>query len=355
VTTPTVTRLREWALPVPRGVLLDAALAVLCIAMLALMTADPGEETIPYHILFLALTITYGFRVWRLTPTLVVISLVTASTGWIMYAHFLIGAIDEPELAEIPLMPALFVAMVWHARRRAAAQQQVQMMADERRARLEREREFFRDTSHAIRTPLTIARGHLDLAARETHLPSVRDDVETALRQLERMSRLSNHLLRLAQLDAGVLLRHEPIRIQAWIREAGESWARSTDRDWSVSCPADTTVLADPEWLALAVDALIENAVRFTKEGGRIELSASVEGARCTIRVVDSGPGITPEDIDHVFERFWHRLPPNGQMGSGLGLPMALATAQACGGTVVARNHPRGGAVFEMRLPAQLS
>jgi signal transduction histidine kinase len=110
---------------------------------------------------------------------------------------------------------------------------------------------------------------------------------------------------------------------------------------------------ADREWLALAVDALIENAVHFTQEDGTITISGSVRHDVCTITVADDGAGIEPQDLDNVFERFWHRKPPSGPMGSGLGLAMARASARAWGGDVAARNGVRGGARFELSLPRQ--
>jgi signal transduction histidine kinase len=320
--------------------------------MLYLMHLQAGEETIPYHLLFLAVTIVYGFRVWRLVPTAVVIAAVTASTGGIMYAHYLGGWIDEPELAEVPLMPALLVAMVWHARRRASAQAAVEVMAEQQRDMLVRQREFFRNTSHAIRTPVTIARGHLELAEETMVVPQAREDVGVAMRQLDRMTVLSNRLLALAQLDAGEVLPAQPVDFRDLVLELGRNWAAGAPRDWVIACcDEDAAVMGDRERLGQAVDALIENAVHFTTDGDRIELRGIVGPRECVVRVSDDGPGIASEDLDHVFERFWHRRPPHGPMGSGLGLAIAHATARACGGTARACNGPQGGAVFELHLP----
>lgn len=334
------------------GRLVDLGLFSFCVAMLISMHIKAGEETIPYHFLFLSLTIVYGFRVWPVGPTMVVIAAVTASTGAIMYIHYLQNYIDGPELAEIWLMPALVVAMVWHARRRAAAQVAVEVMAEQQRDMLERQREFFRNTSHAIRTPVTIARGHLELAEGEMVVPQAREDVGVALRQLDRMTLLSNRLLALAQFDAGEVLPSEPVCFRELFLELGSNWAAGARREWVIVCTDDeAVVLADRERLGLAVDALVENAVHFTTEGGRIELSGLASSRECTFRVSDDGPGIAPDDLDHVFERFWHRRPPEGPNGSGLGLAMALATARACRGTVRTYNNTRGGAVFELSLP----
>jgi signal transduction histidine kinase len=334
------------------GVVVDTSLFLFCLAMLALMLAWEGAETVPYHFLFLSVALVYGFRVWPLLSTIVVILLVTGSTGLIMYGHYRTGAIESvSELAEIVLMPALLVAMVWHARRRAEAQRQTEGMADQRRASLEREREFFRDTSHAIRTPVTIARGHLELLEPTLTDDLARQDVGVVLRQMDRMSALSNRLLALAQLDAGVALRRVRTDVAEFIDEIGRNWSSSADRHWVVIPSQPALIEADAEWLALAVDAIIENAVHFTKPGDQVVISSRVDTDSCTISVADSGPGIDPQDLPQIFDRFWHRRPPGGEMGSGLGLPMAVATARAHGGVVSAANQPGGGARFMLTLP----
>lgn len=334
-----------------RGLIVDSLLAVFMLAMLVLMIGLPGEETIPYHFLFLSLTIVYGFRVWPLRPTIAVTVVVTGATGWVLGAHALDGIIDRAELAEVPLMPALFVAMVWHAQRRAAALREVERMADQRRASLEREREFLRDTSHAIRTPITIARGHLELAGGATSTPAVRPHVDVALRQLDRMSALSDRLLALARLDAGEQLDRRPADLAAIVREMGRNWTANTDRNWQVACRPTGPVRVDPDWLELAVDALVENAVHFTASGDTIQLGCTSSPGHIMITVADSGPGIDGEDLPLVFERFWHRRPEDGPMGSGLGLPMARAVAEAHGGTLTAEPGPDGGARFVLSIP----
>jgi signal transduction histidine kinase len=333
-----------------RNAAIDLAVFTFCVAMLVAMATSPGEETIPYHLLFLCVTIVYGFRVWPLLPTLAILVIITVATGWVMVTHYLHGSIDRQELAEVVLMPMLVGAMVWHARRRADAQWQVQRMADERTTLLERLRDFFRDTSHAIRTPVTIARGHMELVSAAVALPDTREDVEVALRQLTRMSRLSDRLLTLAQLDSGLALAPRPVALRAFVEELGRNWAAASERRWRMECWGDGCLLLDPEMVALALDALVENAVHHTYDGDRIDLIARLERDRLTFSVVDDGPGIAPAAMDHIFERFWHTEPPNGPMGSGLGLAMVAATAKACGGLTRARNVPGRGARFDIEL-----
>src|SRR5690242_15126614 len=185
----------------------DGLLAGFVLAMLALMNMMIEREVIPYHLLFLGLTLVYGFRVWPLRPTLVVTFLVTASTGWILVAHQLQDGSSRAEWAEIPLMPMLFLAMVWHARRRKSAQEQLELMSEERLAVFERERDFFRDASHAMRTPVTIAIGHLELLEPVVDTPESAEDYAIVLRQMDRLSALSTRLLALAKLDSGRALR----------------------------------------------------------------------------------------------------------------------------------------------------
>jgi signal transduction histidine kinase len=329
----------------------DGLLAAFMLAMLVLMIRLPGEETIPYHFLFLSLTVVYGFRVWPLWPTLVVALAVTGSTGLVLADRVVNGVIDTAELAEVPLMPALFVAMVWHARRRVQAQRQVERMADQRRASLERERGFLRDTSHAIRTPITIARGHLELAGTAVAAHVVRPHLEVALRQLDRMSALSDRLLALARLDAGEVLDRRPTDVAALVAEIGRNWTANSDRVWLVDCGPTGQVRIDPDWTELALDALVENAVHFTGSGGTIRIGCTSSPGHITITVDDSGPGIGADDLPFVFERFWHRRPEHGPMGSGLGLPMARAVAEAHGGMLHATSSLDGGARFVLSIP----
>lgn len=345
----------RWGSPRARRVT-DASLALFSVLMIAAMFDSPGTETVPYHLLFLSVTIVYGFRVWPILPTAIAVGAVTLATGGILYLHYVQGYIDGPELTEVVLMPALLMAMVWHARRRLEAQVAMQEMAQDQEAMIQRERDFFRDTAHAIRTPVTIARGHLEWVEAGAEDSRVRDDVQVALRQLRRMAVLSTRLQAIAQLDAGSAM---PVELVSW-RELAEdlhdSWAGHGGRHWVFVPPErDAHVCVAPDLLALALDAVLENAVHFTGPEGTIRVSAEVSGGSCRLRVADDGPGILPGDLDHVFERFWHRRPPDGQMGTGLGLAMTAATARACGGRVSAANGADGGAVFDVVLPVARS
>jgi signal transduction histidine kinase len=317
--------------------------------MIGLMWAFAGQETIPYHLLFVSLTLVYGFRVWPPRTTGVVICIVTVATGTIFWRHISAGIVSPEEMAEVVLMPTLFLAMAWHARRRAEAATVLARMAEERRDSLEREREFLRDTSHAIRTPVTIARGHLELLEPELDDPVAREDVAVVLHQLERMSTLGARLLALARLDDG--LTTQPVDLSGLLDHLSQNWAASTPRQWVVQVPSGVRVRADASWLEDAVDAIMENAVRFTGPRDMVRVTLRDEGAEAVIQVADSGPGIAPADLPHVFDRYWHRTPPDGTTGSGLGLSMVKAVAHAHGGWARAGDAPEGGALFSLALP----
>ncbi|GAA1137445.1 hypothetical protein GCM10009630_40580 [Kribbella jejuensis] len=346
---PRVGRLRP---PARIGLLIDIAVAAVVVGMLALMIVFPGLEAGPFHLMFLAVAIAYGYRIWPVGPTVTATVAFTVLGGWLMVDQAAEGRLPWAELAEVPLMPMVLLVMIWHVRRRVVAVEKMEQMTDRQLQAVQREHEFVRDASHAIRTPVTIARGHLELVAVEDLDEEVRSDLSVALQQLERMTALSNRLLAVARLDSGGALSEQPTNLGNLVRELAANWSARSDRTWRVDCEPTGWIAADPEWIELALDALVENALNFTPVGGTISLHCWRSADHCVVEVADSGPGIEPEDLPHVFDRFWHRMPPNGRMGTGLGLAMARSAAVAHGGRLSARNGPNGGALFELELPA---
>ena len=126
-------------------------------------------------------------------------------------------------------------------------------------------------------------------------------------------------------------------------------WRPAANRDWRLG-PISAVVVADRPRLETALDSLVENAVRYTEEGGRIELAAYPDGESVVIEVRDNGLGIPDEDLAYIFESF-HSGSSRG--GTGMGLAIVKAIVEAHGGAVSAQNLPGGGASFRLRLPAQ--
>jgi signal transduction histidine kinase len=236
-------------------------------------------------------------------------------------------------------MGVIFVAMVWHARRRQAA-------LEELRRATERERDFVRDASHELRTPITIARGHTELIRAATDSAQIADDAEIILHELSRLARVAERLLLLAAVEHPGFLRPSLIDIDALLTETERRWSASAPRAWHIHAATGGFVPADGERLSYALDALIENAVKFTRDGGAIAIRAWQAGDAAIIEVRDDGPGVAPEQSDRIFERF------AGQAsgGTGLGLPIVKAIVEAHGGSITLDSTLGEGASFRIRL-----
>jgi signal transduction histidine kinase len=336
---------------------IEAAWGAFALANVVVIVLVSEWETIPFHLIWVSLTLLYGFRVWRLRSTAILLAVVVVVTGAALTWTVVRLGEGFDEVAEVPLMAGMFVAMVWHARRRQAAAEEARRRAEREHHLLERQRGFIRDASHELRTPITVARGHAELLRAISTDPQAISDAEVVLDELGRLSRLSERLLFLAAVEAAAeqpdLLSPEPIPVAALVRGMGRRWAPTADRRWRVDAEVDGTIRADPERLGVAFDALVENAVNATGPGDAIALSARARGGALILEVADTGPGIPPERLPLLFERFFrpddHR--DRRQGGTGLGLAIVRAVAEAHGGRVEAESEPGQGSAFRIVLP----
>ena len=330
---------------------LDVAWVAFVAAMVITIVLVPSGQTIPYHMIFITLTLLYGFRLWRPRVIYGVLIAVTVVTGLAFLVTVVSGQVSPDEMAEIPMMPLIVGLMAWHAWRRAAAQREVEELAERESSRLDRQREFLRDSSHAIRTPVTIARGHLELIQMQSQDPAIREDTEVVLRQLDRLHHLAGRLLAIEQLQTMHMLSRSDIAVMELIATLGQGWSQSVPRRWRIEASDAGVVSADPHRLEEAVDALVENAVHFTGPDDEIRISCRLDGAHARIEVADSGPGVPPEDRERVFERFVHGHRHGEEPGTGLGLSLVEAISTAHGGTCWIAAAPEGGALAVVRLP----
>jgi signal transduction histidine kinase len=344
---------RRWEWPLHHIPWLEVAWAGFAVANLGAMWVVPTWETVPFHFIWVSLTLVYGFRVWRLEPTGWVLAVVVVTTGAVLL-HEISASFQPPdELTEVPLMAAMFMAMVWHARRRMAAIEREHRAFEENQRLLERQRQFVEDASHELRTPITIAFGHAELLVRFNRDPGLAEDASIVVDELLHLRRLADRLLLLASSADPDFLTSTPTAVERLLAEACSRWAPA-NRRWVVDDLDAGTVLGDPERLGTALDALIENAVKHTEPGDEIRLSASRERGQVVIAVADSGPGISPERLKPIFERFT-RLDSGRNRdrgGVGLGLAIVRAIAEAHGGSVRAHSVPGQGSVFEIVLPS---
>ena len=358
--------------------LLDATWAAFSAVNLVAIFAFPGWETIPFHVIWISLTLLYGFRTWAARPTLWVLAAVMAATAAGIGLDVARGAEPAAELTEVPLMAAVFLAMVWHARRKLAAEHssslaehESRMVGEENARLLATQRRFLQDASHQLRTPITIALGHAELLARAPVGRQEGHDIQVVLGELNRLRRIAERLLVIAAAEGPEFLRLEPVALDSFTMEILRRWRPTANRRWQLGRLDQATVQADRERLSLAVDALLENAVRHTADDDVIKLSV-VAGSRGSlgspgslmpsgslgspgslvrIIVADSGQGIRPELLRHIFDRF--RSGDSGHpRGTGLGLALVRAVARAHGGDVEVHSVPGHGSEFELLLPA---
>src|SRR5207253_1427646 len=346
-----LTRPNRWAWPV-RGLLwVDIAWAIFAIINLLGMLVFATWETVPFHFIWVSLTLLYGFRVWRLTPTLSVLGAIILVTAAILIVDIERGTQPLGELTEVPLMSAMFLAMVWHARRRLVAIEEMRRVSNENLRLLERERRFIQNASHELRTPITVAIGHAELLQRATDPARMRTDARVVVEELNRLRRLSDRLLLLAAAEDPDFLHKKPIEVEPVLVEALHRWS-PTPRQWRLGATDEAVVDADADRLALAIDALVENAVKHTTVEDWIELSVR-RNHRVEISVADSGNGIPAQDLDRILERFGRsdasRLRDVG--GLGLGLSIVKTIAEAHGGRLQVRSEVGKGSSFEVTLP----
>jgi len=330
----------------------DLAWVVFAAANLAAMLLLPEWETVPFHFIWVSLTLLYGFRVWKVRPTAWALLVVMITTGLAIWIDVRRGSQPLDELTEVPLMAAMFLAMVWHARKRLIAMGEIERVSDENLRLLERERRFLQDASHELGTPITIALGQVELIQRTAKSSVVQEDAAIAVDELMRLRRLADRLLFLAASEDPGFLVQAPADVDALIADALRRWG-SIPRAWEQRERSATVVSADAERLAMALDSLIENAVKHTRPGDRIAVGARRTGDSVTVTVLDSGPGIAVANLPHLFDRF-RRVDPGRTReagGVGLGLSIVKAIATAHGGSVGARSEEGAGSEFCFTIP----
>lgn len=329
----------------------DAGWGVLAALCLAVMVAAPAWETIPFHVIWISLTLVYGFRVWSLPSTAIVLGFVAIATGASILADAFAGIQLWGELFEVPLMSAMFVAMVWHARRRMHMHRTVAALAEERAFLLDQEERLLHNVSHELRTPVTIARGHLELL--ERRLGERSNELEIAFDELARMERIVDRILLLAQAGRPDLTHRRPIALVPFLEDVFMRWAEVAPRAWRLGAIVDVSLEADETWLRAAVDALVENAVQHTDDYDKIEIGAAGDHEGVVISIADGGHGLAAESLERIFERFARSDASRSRRrgGAGLGLSIVDAVARSHGGSCRALRGPEGGSIFELRLP----
>jgi signal transduction histidine kinase len=315
----------------------------------AAMFALPGQETIPFHLIYISMALVYGLQPWPLPKTYAVLGLVAATTGVALAWHVKNSVIGWEETTEIPLMAVLFLVMVWHVRRRAAAIREARRYADSEHEMRERQKRFVRFASHELRTPVTVGRGFAELIRDAQPGSQAAQDAVVVLEEFDNLERIAARLLTLARMDEHSTVKPSLVPVGPQLERTVTRWRAAADRDWRLR-PTSAVLVADRQRLETALDSLVENAVRYTEDGGVIELGAYPDEESVVIEVRDDGPGIPDEELAYIFESFRSG---SWQGGTGIGLAIVKTIVEAHGGAVSVENLPGGGASFRLRLPAQ--
>jgi signal transduction histidine kinase len=227
------------------------------------------------------------------------------------------------------------------------------------REAFERQRAFIADASHELKTPLTLIRVDTEVLQSNLQNSDERELVEEVLAETDRMSALLSDLLTIARLDAGVLdVARKPFDLSNLVREEVERFKVRATREGvrlEVRAPDELLATGDPARTGQILAALLDNALRFTPTGGSVEVTARGQDGRVEATVTDTGPGIAPEHLPRIFERFYRAEAARSRAdggGTGIGLAIARGLARAQEGGLEAENAKDGGAVFRLKLPA---
>jgi two-component system, OmpR family, sensor kinase len=216
----------------------------------------------------------------------------------------------------------------------------------EREAGQEASRRFFADASHELRTPLASLRANAELYQQGalTRRPQVDEAMHRIAAEAQRMSSLVDDMLRLARLDQHPDQEHNPVDLTALVREcADRAQVADPSRTWRTQVAAGLVTSGDEELLRRTVDNILANVHMHTPPGTVATITAAGRDGTVTVEVSDDGPGVPPDQLPRIFERFYRAAAPSPRPGSGLGLAIVSATAAAHHGTAEATlNHPHG-------------
>ena len=221
------------------------------------------------------------------------------------------------------------------------------------------QRHFTADASHELMSPLSRLRAELEVTLRRRRdIAEYEESLRSCLEEVERLSWLTEELLSLARLDSGEgrEATTEPAPLAPIVEKAMqrlEDEARRSHVTMVLEPSSTVSVTAPPTVVSVAVSNVLHNAVKFCGAGGRVSINVDVDGPDAVVEVSDTGPGVMPEEIPLIFERFHRGSGPRaaGAPGVGLGLAICRALVERQGGRISVMSTPGHGATFAIRLP----
>jgi signal transduction histidine kinase len=329
----------------------EATLVVACVWWLILMVTWEGWEPLPFHFIFIGVSVVYGLRMWHVRAAALAIGLVALSTGALTLLAVERGTEGSAELAEVPLMSLLFLTMVLHVNTRQRVSGLISQL-------LEQERRLRAYATHELMTPLTVARGEIELLARQpTALPEHASRAhEVVLEELRRAEQVVSDLL-LAARFAVATPTTELINADDLVLDTAERWHERVPGRLVVHAVACGTIDVARDDLLRALDNILANAARYSGADATISIGSRARAGRLEIRIEDTGPGIAAEDLPRIFEWFYRsasaRL--SERKGSGLGLAIVRNIVEAHGGSVAIESKPGRGTAVTVELPGYVT
>jgi heavy metal sensor kinase len=219
-------------------------------------------------------------------------------------------------------------------------------------------RQFSADASHELQTPLTILKGEQEVALRSPrNAEEYQRTLKSALEEIDRIAHLVEGLLLLARADAGVLrMDRQPVDLAQLIEEIyGQTKVLADNQTITLRLEhvEPVTIQGDYDRLRRLLLNLVDNGIKYTRPGGRVTLSVQRDGGRASLQVSDTGIGLSGEEQDRIFQRFYRgaEARTHGQSGAGLGLCIARSIAEAHGGRIEVESTTGQGSTFTVLLP----
>jgi two-component system OmpR family sensor kinase len=330
----------SWILRIAWGVT-----ALICIV---LMQLQPGEQAITLHVIWIGLALAHGFAGWRPIELAVMVAVMGAASGTILVRQAVYGLVDWSETAEVPLGAVLIAVVAWHMHRRHQALQELTALADDDRRRSASRQLLIQQVSHELRTPITIARGYTESLREEIADPALAEEAAIVLDELDKIAQIGERLVTLMQIE-GPFLRQR-IDLEAALTRIVRRWSPTAVRQWSVTATAGD-VLINPDRLEVAVDCLLDNAVKFTGPGDHITVHGIISDQWWTIEITDSGRGMSAGDTEALNAA--QPAAKHALSGTGLGLMMVRGIVGAWGGTIRVHSEPNAGTTVSLRFPSE--
>ena len=288
------------------------------------------------------------------------ILIIAIGVGWFLAAHALKPFDDVAQTAEQITSEKLNTQIVG-ARKEREVQRFVQSfnsMVARLSQSFDQMRRFNANVAHELRTPLAILQGENEIALRSESLPEeMRSVLISNLEELDRLTRIVNDILTLSEAEAGSqILARKPINLKPLISDLTDQMRlMAMERNIQIEVPdlPDAVVEADDLWMRRAILNLLDNAIRYSRDGGKIQVSITNDAAKTRIGIRDDGIGISGRDLPHIFDRLYRADPARSRNNGGAGLGLALVkwVVEAHNGQITVASELERGTSFQIELP----